>query len=239
MKKLDWPKLIFYLRIVFILFSLGAVIYNLVSKDWELMLSSIFTLVLFIFSSYLYRKNSLHLPPLFQVFILLFIFGSMYLGEIRDYYYKFRWWDTMLHSSSAMILALTGYIMVYILNRDKDIDLKLSPFFISLFSFCFAMMIGVLWEILEYTVDSLIGGNMQKARGLLPPSGIPDSRLGLIDTMNDLIVDAIGAFVISALGYYYAKKRSPRENTFTKLKEEIIEENPDIFETPDEPDNMQ
>lgn len=239
MKKLDWPKLIFYLRIVFILFSLGAVIYNLVSKDWELMLSSIFTLVLFIFSSYLSRKNSLHLPPLFQVFILLFIFGSMYLGEIRDYYYKYRWWDTMLHSSSAMILALTGYIMVYILNRDKDIDLKLSPFFISLFSFCFAMMIGVIWEIFEYSVDSLIGGNMQKARGLLLPGGIPDSRLGLIDTMNDLIVDALGAFVVSALGYYYAKKRSSGENTFTKLKDEIIEENPEIFETPDEQEETQ
>ncbi|HOH46206.1 MAG TPA: hypothetical protein PLX59_00065 [Candidatus Cloacimonadota bacterium] len=234
MKKPDWPKLIFYLRIVFILITFGAVVYNLISRDWELMLSSVLTLVLFIFTSYLSRKDSLHLPPLFQVFILLFIFGSMYLGEIRDFYYKYRWWDTMLHSSSAMILALTGYIMVYVLNRDKDIDLKLSPFFISLFSFCFALMVGIIWEIFEYGVDSLIGGNMQKARGLLLPDGSYESRLGLIDTMNDLIVDAIGAFIVSALGYYYAKKRSPGENTFTKLKEELIDENPELFDTQEE-----
>jgi hypothetical protein len=53
------------------------------------------------------------------------------------------------------------------------------------------LSIGALWEIFEFLMDSLFGLNMQKS--------------GLIDTMWDLIVDALGALVISILGYLYLK----------------------------------
>lgn len=61
----------------------------------------------------------------------------------------------------------------------------------------FALGVGALWEIFEFTMDSLFGMNMQK-----PMLGDPS---GLTDTMWDLIVDATGALVISVLGWRYLK----------------------------------
>ena len=60
-----------------------------------------------------------------------------------------------------------------------------------MFSFCFAVTLGVLWEIYEFSVDYLFGWNMQ--------------RSGINDTMTDLMVDALGAFAVSLLGYLYMK----------------------------------
>ena len=59
---------------------------------------------------------------------------------------------------------------------------------------------GVFWEIIEFSCDRLFGLNMQKFR--LPTED------GLVDTMIDLIVDSIGAFTVSFIGYLYIKGKS-------------------------------
>lgn len=68
------------------------------------------------------------------------------------------------------------------------------------------LAIGAIWEIFEYTVDEYYNGNMQKAKNLCPKEGICDSRIGVKDTMKDLILDSAGALVISFAGYFYLKK---------------------------------
>ena len=72
------------------------------------------------------------------------------------------------------------------------------PGFIAFFAFMFALGMGALWEIFEFSMDKIFGMNMQK-----PMFG---DYSGLTDTMYDLIVDAIGALFISVLGYGYLKK---------------------------------
>jgi hypothetical protein len=52
-------------------------------------------------------------------------------------------------------------------------------------------MIGVVWEIFEFAMDQTFGLNMQKS--------------GLMDTMEDLIVDCIGAAVGCSVGFVYLK----------------------------------
>jgi hypothetical protein len=89
----------------------------------------------------------------------------------------------------------------------------MKPGFVALFSFAFAVAVGSIWEIFEFTMDSFLGLNMQKS--------------GLVDTMWDLIVDALGALVIAVLGYFYTK--SGTEYFVEKWIDKFIEANPRIF----------
>lgn len=159
------------------------------------------------------------IPAELQIVALAFIFSALFLGEIRDYYERIWWWDMALHASSGLLLGIVGFLMVYVLNASRNIDLQMRPRFVALFAFLFAMATGALWEIFEFSMDGLFGTTMQK-----PMLG-DDS--GLTDTMWDLIVDAIGALTISLFGWWYMHRG---ERSFIRLWiEKFIAQNPGIF----------
>ena len=90
-----------------------------------------------------------------------------------------------------------------LLNKAKEIPVTLTPIFVAFFAFCFAVTLGALWEIYEFTFDGILGLNMQKFA--LEDGTQLIGRLALTDTMKDLIVDCIGAFVMSLIGYISLK----------------------------------
>jgi len=141
------------------------------------------------------ERLPVHIPAEFQLLALLFSFASLFLGEARSYYYRFWWWDIMLHVSSGLLLGILGFLLVYVLNENRRAQLNMRPRFIALFAFTFAVGVGTLWEIFEFAMDRLLGLTMQK-----PMLG---DTSGLTDTMWDLIVDTLGALVISVLGWWY------------------------------------
>ena len=228
-------KIELVMRTIFILLTLAALIYRIIEfhteeGEWEMLFGSFLTLILFLLPSIFHKKTPISIPPVFQIIALLFIFASMYLGEIHRFFDKYTWWDTMLHSTSAMLLAYIGFLLIFTLNKDENIHLQLSPFFIALFTFCFSLSVGAVWEIIEFLGDEFLGTNMQKARYLNDVStGILDSRLGVMDTMKDIVVDAIGALVVAVIGYYYCRKNMVKDNTFWRLKDQFIQENPNLF----------
>ena len=230
MKRFNWMKVERYMRYVFIALSALAVGYNFYQRQWEVFFSAFLTLILFMLPSILMKRTRIRIPAVFQIVILLFIFASMYLGEIYHYFYRFKWWDSMLHSNSAIILAYIGFILIYTLNRDERMHVKLSPFFMALFSFCFALAVGSIWEIFEFAADAIWGANMQKARGLEEVYGVFDTRLGVIDTMRDLIMDATGALIVSVVGYFHMTRRKDGDSAFWALPKSFIESNPDLFD---------
>lgn len=175
-----------------------AIVRDIFIKDYDGIFIVVLTLVLTFYPNILERRFRVYLPSFIQVIITLFIFAAQYLGEIRNFYERFWWWDIMLHTTSGFILGIIGFMFVYLLNKNYDTNVTLSPIFIALFAFCFAVMIGVLWEVYEFSMDRLVGFNMQKFREA--------GQDGLVDTMLDLIVDSIGAFVVSVLGYLNIKE---------------------------------
>ena len=148
------------------------------------------------------KSFGVYLPGSLQIIITLFIFGAQYLGEIKNFYDKIPWWDTMLHTTSGIILGVIGFMFVYLLNKSYSNSIKLSPFFVVMFAFCFAVTMGVFWEFFEFSADRILGTNMQKFR--FPELG----QDGLVDTMTDLFVDAVGALITSCLLY---TSPSPRD----------------------------
>lgn len=143
------------------------------------------------------RRLNVFIPPEFECMATVFVFASLFLGEVRGYYGRFWWWDISLHTASGVLLGIVGFLLVYILNEKEDINVQLTPGFVALFAFMFAVGMGALWEIFEFTMDKVGGFNMQK-----PMFG---DASGLTDTMWDLIVDAVGALFIALLGLGYLR----------------------------------
>jgi len=145
------------------------------------------------------RKFRIYIPAEFQILTIVFVFAALFLGEIHRYYDRLWWWDIALHASAGLLLGIFGFLMVYVLNEDRRAQLSMRPRFVAFFAFLFAVTVSVLWEIFEFAMDRIFGTNMQK-----PMLG-DDS--GLTDTMWDLIVDVIGALIISLLGWWYLIRR--------------------------------
>ena len=129
------------------------------------------------------------MPRPFLLATTLFIVCSIFLGEAFDFYEQLAWWDVALHGFSAVGFGMMGFLFVFMLfEGDK---FAAPPSALAYISFCVGMTVGGTWEIFEFAMDQLFGMNMQKS--------------GLVDTMWDLIVDAIGSFVASLGGYFYLK----------------------------------
>jgi len=167
----------------------GAVVLSVYEQAWLTLFVSIVGLATVWMLPLMARNFSIHVPLEFEFILNIFIYGSLYLGEIQGYYTRFWWWDIVLHAGSGLTLGFIGFLILYSLHKEGRF--KASPFIIAVFSFCFALALGALWEIFEFTVDSVLGFNMQKS--------------GLVDTMWDLIVDAVSALVASVSGYMYMK----------------------------------
>jgi len=144
------------------------------------------------------RQFPVRVPPEFQVLAILFIFAALFLGEVRDYYGRLWWWDLALHASAGLLLGMLGFLLIYLLNEDERVDLHMRPSFMALFSYCFAIAVGTVWEIFEFAMDQIFGTIMQK-----PMMGDPS---GLTDTMWDLIVNSLGALVVCIWGWLYLKR---------------------------------
>ncbi|MDR1025318.1 MAG: hypothetical protein LBL56_06275, partial [Treponema sp.] len=125
-------------------------------------------------------------------------------------YYKFFWWDDLLHTMSGIITGFIGFIVIYKINYRYSMDI--SPLLVSLFSFAFAVTMGVFWEIMEFSCDALIGSANQKwdLSDTEILMGRPYQGSGLRDTMSDLILDSIGALVTSLITYYIYKNKKKR-----------------------------
>ncbi|MFG0331859.1 MAG: hypothetical protein ACF8TS_00730, partial [Maioricimonas sp. JB049] len=164
-------------------------------------------------------KVDVNVPPEFEVLTIAFIFASLFLGELRDFYNRFWWWDIALHTTSGGLLGVLGLLLVYVLNETPHVDLHMRPGFVAFFAFCFALSVGALWEIYEFAMDQFLGTNMQKPM-LNDPSG-------LTDTMIDLIVDALGALSVSVAGYIYMRRGN--QSIIDRGIRRFIERNPHLF----------
>ncbi len=166
---------------------LSGFILSTIGRDWKLAALAGITFIFTLFPFLLQKKFDIYISKFFTSVISVFIFASIYLGEANQFYDKIWWWDLFLHLISAIIFGLAGVIMLLIVfGKQRN---KSNPQMFAIFSFCFAVSIGVVWEIFEFSMDQTFGLNMQKS--------------GLMDTMSDLIIDCIGAGIASISGYLY------------------------------------
>lgn len=165
-------------------------------------------LVVMLLPGLIERKLHIDVPDFIEVLFFIFLYCAIYLGEVRSFYYRIPMWDSFLHLFSGAMLGALGYSLVSILNDTPKLKVQLSPLFVGLFAFCFALAMGALWEIYEFTFDGILGLNMQKFR--LEDGTDLIGRAALADTMKDLIVDAVGALVLVVVGALLRRRKEKR-----------------------------
>ena len=234
------------------LIVIAALVLSAIRQDYESVFICVLTLGLFLIPSFIQRNFSIQFPTTLQIVILMHIFAAQILGELSSYYIHVKHWDTILHTVWGFLCAAIGYSLVDILNEDNNFHVKLSPLYLAIASFCFSMTIGVFWEFFEFAADRLLLIDMQKdtivhtistvmldeTHSNIPIviDGINSTSLngqelglggyldiGLYDTMEDLIVNFIGALVFSVIGYFNSKKDSRSRFAFhfiPRLKDE-------------------
>lgn len=133
-----------------------------VRSDYVLMLlECVLGIFAMILPGILTRKFRVEIPDKIYYLYVVFLYAAIFLGEVQDCYYKIPYWDTILHALSGVMIGFIGFSVIDILNNEND-KVTLSPFFIAFFAFCFALQVGVIWELYEFTSDGLLGTNMQK-----------------------------------------------------------------------------
>lgn len=139
--------------------------------------------------------------------MLIIVVGALGAGELLNAYELFWWWDDMLHTLAGFVLGVVGFLLTYLFHRRAKT--AISPLMVAGFTFAFSISACVLWEIFEFTADTLLGTNMQ--RWQMPPDAVLIGKdyqgSGLRDTMSDLIVGWGGATVAASLAYLAFKHR--------------------------------
>ena len=223
------------------------------NRNFENVFLCVLTLFLFGVPNMVEHRLDIELPNTLEIIILLFIYAAEILGEINAYYVTFPYWDTVLHTLNGFLCAAIGFSLLDILNREGKIGFSLSPLYLAIVAFCFSMTVGVIWEFFECTMDQLFLLDMQKdtvvntigsvmldhpgvirnitdvivvqsdgTQTALGMGGYLD--IGLLDTMEDLFVNFIGAFTFSMIGYFYVRSRG--KNKFAKRFIPVVNEEP-------------
>ena len=229
-------KATFMVYIVLRAFVVTSLVISIVRGDLESAFVCLLSLILFLVPSFLEKSLKIYLPGALEIIILLFIFAAEILGELNAYYVKIPFWDTMLHTINGFLCAAVGFAMIDILNRNDKFKFQLSPLYVAIVAFCFSMTIGVFWEFFEFGVDLFLGFDMQKdtiineirsvtldptkTNTVITVNDIKDVvinekslgvggylDIGLFDTMEDLLVNFIGALLFSIIGFFYIKNR--------------------------------
>lgn len=214
-KKRNWARLFVIVVLVSFIAPTGFLIWRIAAggaadgvgrsrEDYILMLLQCFLGVAAILVPVrLMRRWDIEIPRVMFLMYIAFLYCAIFLGEVRSFYYTVPHWDTILHTFSGAMLGALGFSMIAVFNNTERIPLNLSPLFIAVFAFCFALALGGIWEIYEFTMDVVFGTNMQKFA--LNDGTLLAGQAALSDTMKDIIVDTVGALVMSAVGYISLK----------------------------------
>ncbi len=210
----DWIQ--FMAVIIMRTLLLGAIILSLITGQWLGFITAALAYVFSFIPNLLERHYRVNFPIEFELIAVIFIFASIFLGFFLGYYDRIWWWDDLLHTSSGVVLGFGSFLFLYTLHYQKK--LMSTPFIIAFLSFCFALALGAVWEILEFMVDGIWSTDAQRS---------------LDDTMWDLIVASLGALVIVVPGYYYLKHNTP--SLLSRFLKNYIVANPHLkSKTPDD-----
>jgi len=152
---------------------------------------SMLTLIFMSLPFLLEKRFRIEFPRAFISVLLLFFYASMFLGTANHFFVRFLWWDKMLHGFSGLIFANLGFLIAMYLERSKELNSEFKRILVALFSFCFAVASGAIWEIYEYSMDKTFGFLYQ--------------GVGIDDTMRDIIFDTLGALIFALFLFFKGK----------------------------------
>ena len=203
------------------LLAVGTILSLLRSGDTERLLLAFGTLLLVLVPALIERLFRCEINTAVYLIGVLYAVGPM-MGHCWKFYYTIPCWDKLLHLCGGVMFVILGVYLFERLSHGKANHVSAV-----IFALCFSLAISVLWEFVEYGADLFLGMDMQDdtvvsgitsyllgaEKGMtgsiesiqsvlvngipLPVDGYID--VGLHDTMLDMLLESIGAFVTCAL----------------------------------------
>lgn len=188
-----------WIAILFQIILIITSIESISSKQWNTLILSLLAIACIILPfiiTHIANTKNLILPYSFKLISLLFIFLSLYFGEIKKFYVIFWWWDLLLHSIFGIYVVIIALHLIQgIIIKDTAVTEKKFGIFIIVFAFSFSITLGTLWEMFEFLGDYLFNLNMVNG--------------GLEDTASDLLIKILSAFITTII-YYYRNFRNKK-----------------------------
>jgi len=129
------------------------------------------------------------IPVTFEILYLMGIYGILTIGELRGFYSGLWWWSILISLTASVALGFISLSIIHMLYKRNKISE--SPIFAGILIFCFSVTLGIFWEIFEFILDMIIHSGLQK---------------NLLDTMQDISMNILGALVVSIAGAFYIKR---------------------------------
>ena len=182
-------KLVVGMTALFELLAAAMAFSSIASRQWGMMGKSFLAMISLLLPLIISRgamSRGLCLPTTFEVVAVLFIFCAQYLGELKNFYHLFWWWDILLHGAfGGYAVIVAKHLVQGIIVKEQAVSEQRFKLFIGIFAFCFAVALGAIWEVFEFLGDYLTGFNMVKG--------------GLADTAGDLLVKILVALAATIL----------------------------------------
>lgn len=182
-------RLLFY--ILFRIILVVSIVAAITHRKYVNLFLSIFLLVLVSLPDFKGEKFVADAPGGFEVSIVIFIYLSLFLGNILFFVENLWWLEHALRFILAIIVVMIGFFLVYIINRSKQATMNLKPSFIAFFALTFALSGGLMWEIIKFLITLFFGIQI-----LNPSTEI---------IMINLAVYSFGAMFASIVGYIMMK----------------------------------
>lgn len=178
-----------WLEIILYIITAGYIIYGIARGNNDYTMNAILTIAVMAMPRIIMKVFKFKTSPFLNFVVQFFIFVSMFLGRLNNYYTKFSWWDLFLHAVSGIVIFIVAY-MVFMVQNDYKVD-NVKPILIITYTLLFAVAMTAVWEMWEFAGDTLFGLNSQGA--------------SLLDTMEDIIAGSTGPLIMVPFLYYYLK----------------------------------
>ena len=163
---------------VMVAFAVLVIIYSMIQRNWSGIFNMALMLIMLLIPAFLETTLHVEISAWLEIIAMVFVFCAQFLGEERDFYARFPVWDSILHGFSGFMFAAFGLAIVDLLSANKKMKGRPSPLFFAVAAFGFSVLIGVFWEMTEYSLDMILHTDMQKDRivqaiatGKLNPDG--------------------------------------------------------------------
>ena len=203
------------IKIVSLLIAVMAVIHI----GWEIYQGAILDKVLFVSVQYLAmlliivpgmlkKRLNIEMPWMLFAITVVFSFTGLVLGEVLEFYKKFSWWDDLLHAESGFLLAVISLWSLRVALAKSEKPIYVNRWFLAIYLVAFSLGLAVIWEFYEFTIDGLLGVNMQQFMAtttgtITIATDVPRcGREALYDTMVDISYTLAGA-VPTAIYYFF------------------------------------
>ncbi len=136
------------------------------------------------------RVSGIAFPAGLTTGILVFSGAALLLGELAGFYGAYPWWDVGLHLVASAVLGIVG--MALVMTATGGARPVVAVWVLAVVAFGFSMMVGAMWELMEFAIDATLGTNTQ--------------RSGLPDTMGDVAVNVVGGAAGAVAGHAHVSR---------------------------------